>query len=444
MKVSLVRARYPSVWEPTNLMYVSSYIKKYFEGELVVEILDGFFDSDEKILSQVSDSDFVGFSGTTPQVIHMLKLSKLVKNENPNIKTIVGGYGPSLQPHKFLNESSVDFLVVGEGEQSMLDIISGKSKEKLVSTIPIADVDSIPNPDRDSIDLNRYISIAAREEGRRVTSIMTERGCAFGCTFCAEGQFGTIWRKADLIDNKVQFERPVRVRGRNPKLVVEEMNEVKERFNITFFKMNDAETNPSRAHFINLCKEMVEQKLDVPWGCNMRCDKVDDEICEWAVKSNCKEFWMGLESGSPEIQRHINKGTTVDMIRKSFSISKKYGIARRTYCLLGTPLESYETIKQTEKLIEEVDADIIGFSILAPYPGTAYWKKEYDEMDWSEVDEFSNTWWHSDHLSNKELRTEQARLIEKFSDKLAPIIRKKQKLGIGGAQTLDSIMSQIT
>jgi len=444
MKVSLVRARYPSVWEPTNLMYVSSYIKKYFEGELVVEILDGFFDSDEKILSQVSDSDFVGFSGTTPQVTHMLKLSKLVKNENLNIKTIVGGYGPSLQPHKFLNESSVDFLVVGEGEQSMLDIISGKSKEKLVSTIPIADVDSIPNPDRDSIDLNRYISIAAREEGRRVTSIMTERGCAFGCTFCAEGQFGTIWRKADLIDNKVQFERPVRVRGRNPKLVVEEMNEVKERFNITFFKMNDAETNPSRAHFINLCKEMVEQKLDVPWGCNMRCDKVDDEICQWAVKANCEEFWMGLESGSPEIQRHINKGTTVDMIRRSFSVSKKYGIRRRTYCLLGTPPESYETIKQTEKLIEEVDADIIGFSILAPYPGTAYWKKEYDEMDWSEVDEFSNTWWHSDHLSNKELRTEQARLIEKFSDKLAPIIRKKQKLGIGGAQTLDSIMSQIT
>jgi len=442
MKVSLVRARYPSVWEPTNLMYVSSYIKKYFEGELVVEILDGFFDSDEKILSQVSDSDFVGFSGTTPQVTHMLKLSKLVKNENLNIKTIVGGYGPSLQPHKFLNESSVDFLVVGEGEQSMLDIISGKSKEKLVSTIPIADVDSIPNPDRDSIDLNRYISIA--EEGRRVTSIMTERGCAFGCTFCAEGQFGTIWRKADLIDNKVQFERPVRVRGRNPKLVVEEMNEVKERFNITFFKMNDAETNPSRAHFINLCKEMVEQKLDVPWGCNMRCDKVDDEICQWAVKANCEEFWMGLESGSPEIQRHINKGTTVDMIRRSFSVSKKYGIRRRTYCLLGTPPESYETIKQTEKLIEEVDADIIGFSILAPYPGTAYWKKEYDEMDWSEVDEFSNTWWHSDHLSNKELRTEQARLIEKFSDKLAPIIRKKQKLGIGGAQTLDSIMSQIT
>ena len=61
-------------------------------------------------------------------------------------------------------------------------------------------------------------------------------------------------------------------------------------------------------------------------------------------------------------------------------------------------------------------------------------------MDWTDVDEFSNTMWHSDHLTNEQIRHEQSRLIEKFSSKLAPIIRKKQNLGIGGARTLDSIM----
>ena len=440
MKISLIRARYPSVWEPTNLMYVSSFIKDRYQDDLQIQILDGYFDSNEEILNKVLDSDYVGFSGTTPQVPHIFQLSRLVKSKNKDIKTIAGGYGPSLQPFKFLNEPSIDFLVVGEGEQSMLDIITGKTSSKLVSTPPIMDIDTIPNPDRDSIDLERYISIAEREEGRRVTSIMSERGCAFGCTFCAEGQFGTIWRKADLKQDKINYERPVRLRGRNPKLVVNEMIEVRDRFDITFFKMNDAETNPSRAHFINVCKEMVEQKLDIPWGCNMRCDKMDDEMCKWAVKARCEEFWMGLESGSPEIHRDINKGTTVEMIRDAFTISKKYGIKRRTYVLLGTPLESLDTIKQTEKLIDEVDPEIIGFSILAPYPGTAYWTQEFDEMDWSQIDEFSNTTWSSKYLSNAELRKEQARLIEKYSDKLAPIIRKKQKLGIGGAQTLDSIM----
>jgi len=440
MKVSLVRARYPRVWEPTNLMYVSSYIQKFYKGDLSVEILDGFFDSDETILNKVNDSDFVGFSGTTPQLSHMIKMSKLIKSQNPNIKIIAGGYGPSLQPLKILNEPSFDFLVAGEGEQAMLDILNGKTTGKLVSALPIPDIDTIPNPDRDSIDLNRYISIAEKDEGRRVTSIMTERGCAFGCTFCAEGEFGTIWRKTNLKNNEIEYERPARMRTRSAKLVVEEMKEVKERFDITFFKMNDAETNPSKAHFLKICKEIVEQKLDVPWGCNMRCDKMDEEMCEWAQKARCEEFWMGLESGSAEIHRHINKGTTVPMIRKAFAISKKYGIKRRTYCLLGSPPESYETIKETEKFIEEVEPDIIGFSIMAPYPGTAYWKKEYDDMDWTDVDEFSNTMWHSDHLTNEQIRHEQSRLIEKFSSKLAPIIRKKQNLGIGGARTLDSIM----
>ncbi len=440
LKLSLVRAKYPSVWEPTNLMYVSSFVKDRYQGNLEVQILDGFFDSDEQILNQISGSDYVGFSGTTPQVSHIKKLSKLVKKEYPSMKTIAGGYGPSLQPFKFLNDPSIDYLVVGEGEQSMLDILNGNVNQKLVSSLPIADIDSIPNPDRDSIDLNRYISIAEKDEGRRVTSIMTERGCAFGCTFCAEGEFGTIWRKADLKNNKIEYERALRVRGRNPKLVVEEMIEVRDRFNITFFKMNDAETNPSKAHFIKLCEEMIKQELNVPWGCNMRCDKVTDEMCDLAVKAHCEEFWMGLESGSPEIHREINKGTTVPMIRNAFDVSKKYGIKRRTYALLGTPLESYETIKQTEELIDYVDPEIIGFSILAPYPGTAYWKPEYDELDWSEIDEFSNTRWSSNYLTNLELRTEQARLIEKYSDKLAPIIRKKQKMGIGGSQTLDSLM----
>ncbi len=440
MKVSLVRARYPSVWEPTNLMYVSSFIKDRYQGNLEVQILDGFFDSDEQILNQISGSDYVGFSGTTPQVPHIKKLSKLVKKEYPSMKTVAGGYGPSLQPFLFLNDPTIDHLVVGEGEQSMLDIINGTATQKLVSNQPIMNIDIIPNPDRDSIDLNRYISIAEKDEGRRVTSIMTERGCAFGCTFCAEGQFGTIWRKADLSNKKLEYERAVRLRQRSAKLVVEEMIEVRDRFNITFFKMNDAETNPSKPHFIKICKEMIDQELNVPWGCNMRCDKVDDEMCDLAVKANCEEFWMGLESGSPEIHRDINKGTTVEMIKKAFDISKKYGIKRRTYALLGTPLESYETIKQTEELIDYVDPEIIGFSILAPYPGTAYWKPEYDKLDWSQIDEFSNTTWSSSNLTNQELRTEQSRLIEKYSDKLAPIIRKKQKLGMGGSQTLDSIM----
>ena len=433
MKVSLIRAKYPSIWEPTNLMYLSGYLKKFYNKPLTVEILDGFFESDDIILSKIKDSDFVGLSGTTPQTKHMIILADKIKSNYPNIKIIAGGYGPSLEPFKFLNDDNFDYVVTGEGEKALLDIVNNEVKTKLVSVNPIADIDSIPEPDRECFDLNRYISIAENDEGRRVTSIMSERGCPFGCTFCAEGEYGTIWRKGN--------ESPNRLRCRDPKLIVQEMIKVRDRFNITFFKMNDAETNPTKKHFIGICKEIINQNLNVPWGCNMRCDKIDEEICFWARQSNCKEFWMGIESGSPEIHRDIKKGTTIPMIRKAFEVTKRYGIRRRTYVILGTPLESYDTIKQTEALLDEIEPDIVGFSILAPYPGTTYYKKEYDKLDWSEIDEFSNTLWNSNYLSNKELRYHQSRLIEKYADKLAPIVRKKQKLNIGGSQTLDTLMN---
>ena len=434
MKVSLVRARYHSVWEPNSLMYISAYLQSKVP-DVKVEIIDGFFDSDEEIVRRVSDSDFVGIGGTTPQVKHMIDLSKKIKAQNSKIKIAVGGFGVSIRPQLIDKIDSIDHICLGEGEQSMVDVITGQA-QRFVNNLPISDLNSIPFPDRDNIDLERYIAIAQRDEGRRVTSVLTERGCAFNCTFCAEGVFGTIWRKietkleSDLTLDSISYDRPNRIRMRDPKSVVNEMVQVRDKFNIEFFKTSDAETNPTRAHFINLCKEMVEQNLGVPWGCNMRADKMDDEMCEWAVKANCTEFFIGLESGVAEIHEHINKGTTVEMIKHAFKISKEYGIMRRSYCFIGTPLETHKTIKQTEALIDECDPDVFGICVLCPYPGTTYYRPEFDLIDWSQVDEYANTFWSTENMTNEELRNEQARLMEKYKNKLATNFRKKSQSGI--------------
>lgn len=434
MKVSLVRARYHSVWEPNSLMYISAYLQSKVP-DVKVEIIDGFFDSDEEIVRRVSDSDFVGIGGTTPQVKHMVDLSKKIKAQNSKIKIAVGGFGVSIRPQLIDKIDSIDHICLGEGEQSMVDVVTGQA-QRFVNNLPIPDLNSIPFPDRDNIDLERYIAIAQRDEGRRVTSVLTERGCAFNCTFCAEGVFGTIWRKietkleSDLTLDSISYDRPNRIRMRDPKSVVNEMVQVRDKFNIEFFKTSDAETNPTRAHFINLCKEMVEQNLGVPWGCNMRADKMDDEMCEWAVKANCTEFFIGLESGVAEIHEHINKGTTVEMIKHAFKISKEYGIMRRSYCFIGTPLETHKTIKQTEALIDECEPDVFGICVLCPYPGTTYYRPEFDLIDWSQVDEYANTFWSTENMTNEELRNEQARLIEKYKNKLATNFRKKSQSGI--------------
>jgi len=103
---------------------------------------------------------------------------------------------------------------------------------------------------------------------------------------------------------------------------------------------------------------------------------------------------------------------------------------RRSYCFIGTPLETHKTIKQTEALIDECDPDVFGICVLCPYPGTTYYRPEFDLIDWSQVDEYANTFWSTENMTNEELRNEQARLIGKYKNKLATNFRKKSQSGI--------------
>jgi magnesium-protoporphyrin IX monomethyl ester (oxidative) cyclase len=411
-------------------MYLSAYTKKYYTSEpLEISIYDGYFKDDGWIINECAHSDVVGLSGTTPQLSCMLELASQIKAKNDAAKIVLGGFGPSLEPEKCLNNPFVNHVVIGEGERAFLDILNGAG-DKIVNRTPIENIDSIPFPDREAVDLEKYIALAEREEGRRVTSILASRGCPFGCTFCAEGEFGSIWGETLLTDQRVMWKSKKKLRIRSSQNVLEEMNYVQKRYNIGFLKFSDAELNYSKRFIIDLCKEMVHQKWDIPWGANFRADTIDEEICMWLAKANCTETWFGVESGSPVVLGHIKKGISVEMIKNAFTLTKKYGILRRAYFILGTPPESLDTIKQTETLIDEINPDVVSFSILAPYPGTSYWRSEFKNIDWSKVDEYSNNIWSSAYLTNAQLKSEQTRLMDKYEHKLAPIVRKKRALGV--------------
>lgn len=430
-KLLLFRPFYHNVWEPLSLLYIAGYVRRFFPN-LQISVMDASFDGIDRIMDEASKSDIIGISSTTPQLKEALNWAKFFKNDNADVKTVLGGFGPSFQSEKCL-QKYVDHVVIGEGEEALKRIISGQEKQRLVSVEPIENLDKLPFPARDLIDLERYISIAEREEGRRVTSVVTERGCLFRCTFCNEG-YGRAWNKAILTgkeDMPVVRTSSNEVRLRNPKNIVNEMEQVKKEYDIEFFKTSDAETNPTKEHFISLCRTICERKLNVDWGCSMRADLVDEEICYWAAKARCTEFWIGVESGNEEILKHYNKGITLDKIRYAFATSQKFSIFRRAHIILGAPMESYKTIQDTEKLIDEINPDQLGFTILVPYPGTMYYSdKTWGNIDWSTIDNYCNTYWFTQFLTNKELRGEQARLMERYHDRLAPIVTKKKNLGV--------------
>ena len=413
-----------SVWESL----ACGYLKRYTEDLIHPDdyfFADGYFETDEEIIAGASECDIVGFSGTTSQMPWSLRIAAAIRARNPSCRIFVGGYGPSVSPEAFLKDEvavprgPIQGAVVGEGERSWRSIVlSGGVQSGIVYEPPIPDLDSIPFPDRDFIKMERCAAIAKREEGRKVTSIWGNRGCLRRCKFCADGSPKTIYGAP--------------LRERSPLDILAEMRVVHRKYDIEFFKFADAEVNTRPGRIKQLCETFIQHGWDVPWGGNMLVNPMDETDAKMLYAAGCREVWMGLESGSPEVLAHIGKGTNLATIRKAFKITKDAGLLRRSYVLLGTPLESRETIRQTEELIEEVQPDTVSFSILCPYPGTTYYTDEMRGWDWEHADEYGGeaNKWRTNFLSHADLVDEQIRLIEKFSGKLSRIIKKKQQLGV--------------
>ena len=415
------------MWEPLALGYLYSFTKDLPNVEYIY-MGDGAFDSDEEIIKGCAEADIIGFSGTTSQMPWSLRIATAIKQRSPDCHIFVGGYGPSVSPEWFVEGSvsiprgPISGAVVGEGERPWKSILlSGGVQTGVIFEPAIPDLDSIPFPDRDFIKVERCIAVAKREEGRRVTGILGNRGCLRRCKFCADGSPKTIYGVA--------------LRERSPKNILDEMEQVAPRYGIEFFKFADPEVNTRPGRIRELTDEFLRRGWRIPWGGNMLANPWEDGDGKRLYDAACREVWIGLESGSLEIHKHIGKGVTPNLIRHAFKDAKEAGLMRRAYVLMGTPMETLETIKETEALIDDVQPDTVSFSILAPYPGTEYYRPEFADWDWSKVDEYGGdvNQFHNlgiTKMTRPELLAERLRLIEKYKGHLSRIMHKKIALGV--------------
>lgn len=427
MKVALIRGKWHSVWESLACGYLYSYTKDLVEpGDYA--FFDGYFDDDETIISGAAEADIVGFSGTTSQMPWSLRIASAIKSRSPDSRIFVGGYGPSVSPEWFVDGSvsvptgPISGAVVGEGEQPWRSILlSGGVQTGVIYEPAIPNLDSIPFPDRDFIKVERCIDVAKREEGRRVTGILGNRGCLRRCKFCADGSPKTIYG--------------VKLRERSPDNILDEMERVGDQYNIEFFKFADPEVNTRPGRTRELALRFIERGWRTPWGGNFLANPWEDGDGHILYSAGCREAWIGLESGSLEVHRHIGKGVTPGLIRRAFKDAKDAGLLRRAYVLMGTPLETPDTIRETEALIDETRPDTVSFSILAPYPGTEYYHPDFADWDWERIDEYGGdaNQYHNlgiTKMDRESLLAERLRLIEKYRGHLSSIMMKKIALGV--------------
>ncbi len=403
MKLVLIHGQYRNSWESQGLGLIAAYVKKHLP-HVAVSFFHGTMDSDKEVLAGCRDADIVGFSVTSPTFSYAERLAGQIKQFNPRAHTVLGGYHASALKERCLSPS-INQVVVGEGEQAMVDILLGDRTPVLYGR-PM-EFSELVWVDRELIRNERHIQVAYQSTGQRITSFQSHRGCPHGCRFCADGR-----------TKALQGGRHVRIRYREPQDLVAEMWVVADRYQLDLIKFSDPTWNTHPQWVMDFCREKQLAKLTVPFFANIHAAACSQRMFKAMADAGCTDIGLGIESGSERILRSMGKGITKDHVRRAVRWAQGEGIRVRGYFILGMPEESNEDLQATEDFAAELELGEYGFTILCPYPGTDFYSAELADKDWTGIDEYQNDFWRTNWLSNEELRGWQDRLTARFSQKL--------------------------
>lgn len=307
----------------------------------------------------------VGITAYTRFVASSLKIASLCKKYNPQCKVIIGGTHATIQQPELLESEHVDFLIVGEGENTILQLVkyldtrntayheidglSYRRNGDVVHNKPrmlINNLDEIPIPSRDL--LMGIENFTSEDMG----VIITSRGCPYHCTYCACPK---MWRG---------------VRYRSIDNVIKEIQQVIQQYGTVQFAIYDDTFTINRQRVLEFCKTLIKEKININWTCTTRLDLLDDEQLIMMKKSGCNNVKVGVESGSPEILELMKKKENKDDIRHGATLLRKHGFFWSGYFMMGIPTETKEDILDTLEFMQELKPNFAQMSIFLPLPGT--------------------------------------------------------------------------
>ena len=360
---------------PSDLMYLAAVAEEAgFEAKITDYSLGGDFEADLKEFKP----DYLLINVATPTFKSDLNALTIAKEICPDIVTIAKGAAfLTIAFEVMYFAKDLDIIIYGEAEGTLKDILSGKSygnipgiyyrddlRVKFTGQRPfIEDLDSLPFPARHLVDNNIY---RRPDTGEVQAVIKVSRGCPFHCFFC--------------------LATPVagaKVRKRSPENILGEIKECVNTYGITNFLFWSDIFNIDKDWVMRLCQLIIDSGLNITWSANTRADTADEEMAEMMYKAGCRLVSIGVESGSQEMLDKIGKKITLDDVRLTVRIFKKFGIKIYNYFVIGLPWETAETVEDTIDFAIELDSDFISFYTATPLPGTKFYDyaKEHNLID---------------------------------------------------------------
>ncbi|MEX2720900.1 MAG: radical SAM protein [Candidatus Wukongarchaeota archaeon] len=394
---------------PLGILYLASILRQ--GGFEEVSVLDanilGLKQEDFAKIVESEQPKIVGISSLTATYFSAIRFAREAKKISPDSKVIFGGPHVSFLSSEVLRlNRCVDFVVRGEGENTFFELckallnsdyggavdggrtdfhgirgITFRTDGRTVQTEDrpyIMDLDILPFPARDLLPFDMYETSKGR---KNFTTIITSRGCPYGCYFCATSPFwGRKWR------------------ARKPLKVVKEMEECINEFGVHTFFFGDDSLNHSPAHLEKLCDLMIERRVceEAEWWCQARADRVSPKLLQKMKKAGCMLVLYGVETGSQEGLDKIGKREEIGTIKRTFELTHRVGIETIGTFILGLPWDTEEGIRKTVEFAKILDPAYVQFTIFTPLPGSQGWEDIIKECGLKDDIDWQRFTWYSD------------------------------------------------
>ena len=383
---------------PIGLGYLASFVQKYNYKAYILDLAIQNI-TNETLIKLINKKKplLIGISALTAYYTSLIDLSNKIKQKINDIPIVLGGVHPSTLPELSLRESGADFVVLGEGEQTLLELTQALDKnhsakledvnglgflknDEYIQTPPrelISNLDDIPFPAWHKINPLKY---PKEPHGfilkyAKVAPIISTRGCPYNCTYCASCNF---WGQ--------------KIRFRSPRNVVDEIEYLINKFGIREIHFWDDNLTMKPSHIIGICKEIINRGLKIACATpnGIRVDSLSKNILKWMKAAGFYYLLFAVESGSTKVLKSANKKTDLKIIARNAFLAKKIGFNLQSYFILGFPTDTEETMEKTIKMAKSLPFDFWGFFIMKPLPGSEIFKnwaknKDLKGFEWSSL-----------------------------------------------------------
>jgi len=325
---------------------------------------------------------------------HVRELLLKIKQQYPSIPLVLGGEFATAMPDVCLEETPIDVLATGEGEETIVELAKVFStSHSHLENIPgiiyrkdgeivknakrdrIADVDSIPQPAWHLFNIevykaNQFENGFRIDDAQAIMPMLATRGCPYQCTFCTSPNMWT-----------------TRYITRKPELVVDELEYNVKNFGVTNFPFQDLTAIIHKKWIVDFCNEIIKRGLKISWQLpsGTRSEVIDDEVAGLLYRSGMKEMGYAPESGSDQIRKDIKKKVKAENLYASVRSAIKHKLKVQAFFIVGFPRETRKDVQKTIKMVAKMawmGVQDVGISHYMPLPGTEQLEKEF-ESNWA-------------------------------------------------------------